>query len=165
MPKSIALALVLCLGLLGGPVVADDLATCTTLPRHTIRTIYNPVVDTALQRQASQPLEHPWFSAGSAPVILGVGRLTAQKDFATLLRAFAPELLIISAGFDAHKDEPIGGLNLDEDDFAWITHQLVNIADEVCSGRIVSSLEGGYNLSALATSALAHVKALLSARY
>jgi acetoin utilization deacetylase AcuC-like enzyme len=86
------------------------------------------------------------------------------EQWLSRIRDFKPDLIFISAGFDAHKDDPIGGLNLDEDDFAWITHQLVDIADEVCAGRIVSSLEGGYNLSALATCALAHVKALLSAR-
>lgn len=77
------------------------------------------------------------------------------------IRDFKPDLIFISAGFDAHKDDPIGGLNLDETDFAWLTTQLVTLADELCHGRIVSCLEGGYNLDALAKSALAHVKALL----
>jgi glycosyltransferase involved in cell wall biosynthesis len=69
--------------------VADDLAAVAALPRCTIRTIYNPVVTSDLLKQASAPIDHPWFSPGAPPVILGVGRLAAQKDFVTLVRAFA----------------------------------------------------------------------------
>jgi glycosyltransferase involved in cell wall biosynthesis len=69
--------------------VADDLAAVTGLQRDSVTTIYNPVVDGKLYEQANAPLEHPWFVPGSVPVILGVGRLTDQKDFPTLLRAFA----------------------------------------------------------------------------
>ena len=69
--------------------VADDLSTITGLPEGTIRTIYNPVVDDSLRSQAAEPLVHPWFVPLSAPVVLGVGRLAEQKDFSTLIRAFA----------------------------------------------------------------------------
>lgn len=69
--------------------VADDLITNVGLDPHSVAPIYNPVVDDALRASAQQPLEHPWFAAGAPPVILGVGRLTEQKDFATLMRAFA----------------------------------------------------------------------------
>lgn len=69
--------------------VADDLATCAKISRKSIRTIYNPVVTPELIRQSQAPLDHPWYSPGSPPVILGVGRLARQKDFPTLLRAFA----------------------------------------------------------------------------
>lgn len=69
--------------------VAEDLAAVTGLQRDNFTTIYNPVVDEALYQQANAPLDHPWFAPGSVPVILGVGRLSAQKDFPTLLRAFA----------------------------------------------------------------------------
>jgi glycosyltransferase involved in cell wall biosynthesis len=69
--------------------VADDLAAVTGVQRDSVTTIYNPVVDDKLYEQANAPLEHPWFAPGSVPVILGVGRLTDQKDFPTLLRAFA----------------------------------------------------------------------------
>jgi glycosyltransferase involved in cell wall biosynthesis len=69
--------------------VADDLAAVAALPRQAIRTIYNPVVTPDLQARASAPLDHPWFAPGAPPVLLGVGRLAAQKDFATLIRAFA----------------------------------------------------------------------------
>ena len=74
--------------------------------------------------------------------------------------AFAPELLLISAGFDAHKDDPLAGMNLVEDDFAWITTQLCDLADRHCKGRVVSSLEGGYDLAALGASVAAHVNVL-----
>ena len=69
--------------------VADDLAVVGSLPRQSIRTIYNPVVTPDLQARASAAVNHPWFAPGAPPVILGVGRLAAQKDFPTLIRAFA----------------------------------------------------------------------------
>lgn len=77
------------------------------------------------------------------------------------LDAFAPELVIISAGFDAHRDDPLAQLNLLEDDFAWVTHRLCDIAGKHCQGRVVSCLEGGYNLDALAASTAAHVDVLI----
>jgi glycosyltransferase involved in cell wall biosynthesis len=69
--------------------VADDTAVVTRLPRGAIRTIYNPADTLDIARQARLPVDHPWFQPGGPPVILGVGRLAAQKDFPTLLRAFA----------------------------------------------------------------------------
>ena len=79
------------------------------------------------------------------------------------LRAFAPEILIVSAGFDAHRLDPLAGMNLEDSDFHWITRELMEIADQSCNGRIVSILEGGYSLDALATSTAAHVSALMQA--
>jgi acetoin utilization deacetylase AcuC-like enzyme len=79
------------------------------------------------------------------------------------LDRFAPELLIISAGFDAHRADPLAELRLETDDFAWLTNALVTLADRRCGGRVVSVLEGGYNLDALARSAAAHVRALMHA--
>ena len=76
------------------------------------------------------------------------------------LRDWAPELILISAGFDAHADDPLANLMLDEEDFAWITRSLCDIADEVCAGRVVSTLEGGYDLPALAACAAVHVTEL-----
>ena len=76
------------------------------------------------------------------------------------LDAFAPQLLFVSAGFDAHRDDPLAQGLLDAGDFAWITRELVEIANRHARGRIVSSLEGGYDLDALASSAVAHVDAL-----
>lgn len=77
------------------------------------------------------------------------------------LDAFAPQLLLISAGFDAHRLDPLANLNLDADDYAWVTHELVTLAEKHAEGRIVSSLEGGYSLTALRQSVQAHVAALL----
>ncbi len=79
------------------------------------------------------------------------------------LRAFKPELIIISAGFDAHQDDPLANLNWSTGDFAWITAELCKIANEVCAGRIVSTLEGGYDLNALAEATRAHVEELIKA--
>jgi acetoin utilization deacetylase AcuC-like enzyme len=79
------------------------------------------------------------------------------------LEAFRPELLIISAGFDAHRDDPLAQLMLVEADYAWCTERLVEIAAKHAGGRIVSSLEGGYDLDALAASTAVHVAALMAA--
>lgn len=75
---------------------------------------------------------------------------------------FAPALVLISAGFDAHEDDPLGDLNLVEDDYAWVTTELMKLADKHAAGRVVSVLEGGYNLDALGRSVAAHVKALMA---
>jgi acetoin utilization deacetylase AcuC-like enzyme len=77
------------------------------------------------------------------------------------LERFAPELLIISAGFDAHKADPLAQLRLEAADFAWLTGRLMEVARGCCAGRVVSVLEGGYDLDALAESAAAHVRALM----
>ena len=77
------------------------------------------------------------------------------------LNAFAPEFLFISAGFDAHRADPLANLNLTEDDFAWITRELISIARTHAGGRVVSTLEGGYDLEALAASTAAHVRVLM----
>ncbi len=76
--------------------------------------------------------------------------------------AFKPQLLMISAGFDAHRLDPLAQLQLEAADFAWITAELVALAKRHCGGRIVSTLEGGYDLTALAESSVAHVGALLA---
>jgi acetoin utilization deacetylase AcuC-like enzyme len=76
------------------------------------------------------------------------------------LREFAPEMIFISAGFDAHYEDDMGSLGLLESDYAWVTEQLLQVAKESAQGRIVSMLEGGYALSALARSVTAHIKAL-----
>jgi acetoin utilization deacetylase AcuC-like enzyme len=78
------------------------------------------------------------------------------------LRRFRPELIMISAGFDAHRADPLASLRLGEDDYAWVTHELCRVADESAEGRVVSALEGGYDLEALAASAAAHVEALMA---
>jgi acetoin utilization deacetylase AcuC-like enzyme len=74
---------------------------------------------------------------------------------------FAPEIIIISAGFDAHRADPLANLSLVEADFAWVARELCLLADRHSKGRVVSSLEGGYDLEALGASAAAHVAALM----
>ena len=76
------------------------------------------------------------------------------------LREFQPEMLFISAGFDAHYEDEMGGLRLLEQDYAWVTGQIKELADDCAHGRIVSILEGGYSLSALARSVAAHIRVL-----
>jgi acetoin utilization deacetylase AcuC-like enzyme len=77
------------------------------------------------------------------------------------LSTFRPELLLISAGFDAHAADPLAQLRLREMDYTWVTNALLAVSDSHCPGRVVSLLEGGYNLSATAASAAAHVRALM----
>jgi acetoin utilization deacetylase AcuC-like enzyme len=77
------------------------------------------------------------------------------------LNEFKPQMLFISAGFDAHREDDLGQMGLVEQDYAWITAQLVDVARTHAQGRIVSCLEGGYNLSALGRSVMAHLKVLL----
>jgi len=79
------------------------------------------------------------------------------------VEAFAPGLIIVSAGFDAHRLDPLAALRLAEDDFAWVTEAIAAVANRVCGGRVVSMLEGGYDLHALARSTAAHVRALMHA--
>jgi len=77
------------------------------------------------------------------------------------IRSFRPDLIMISAGFDAHMADPLANMRLVADDFHWVTGELVELAREVCDRRIVSALEGGYDLDALAQSAAAHVRGLM----
>ena len=72
-------------------------------------------------------------------------------------------MILISAGFDAHEADPLANLRLVEADFAWATQQLLDVADRHCQGRVVSMLEGGYDLTALARSTAVHVKTLMNA--
>lgn len=84
-----------------------------------------------------------------------------EQSILPALDRFSPDLILISAGFDAHWRDPLGGLALTSDDFAWATGQLMEIADKHCDGRIVSLLEGGYDIEGLVESAAAHVTALM----
>ena len=79
------------------------------------------------------------------------------------LSDFDPEFIVISAGFDAHAADPLGGLQLTEEDFAWVTGEIAAVARDKAQGRMISVLEGGYDLDALAASAATHVKSLMSA--
>jgi acetoin utilization deacetylase AcuC-like enzyme len=103
----------------------------------------------------------------NAPLRAGDGSETFREafDVAILprLEDFAPDLVIISAGFDAHRLDPLGHINLVEADFAWATQRLMEIAERRCKARIVSLLEGGYDLEGLSRSVAAHVSTLMGA--
>ena len=98
------------------------------------------------------------------PLVAGTGSTEYRSAVAHWLvdiANFQPDIIIISAGFDAHQEDDLGHIRLVEDDYVWLTKALVELAEEHCSGRIVSVLEGGYALSALGRSVVAHVKSLL----
>jgi len=101
----------------------------------------------------------------NAPLRAGDGGERFREAFETVIlprvEAFRADLILISAGFDAHWRDPVANLQLTEADFAWATRKLVDIADRRCGGRVVSLLEGGYDLEGLARSVAAHVKALM----
>ncbi|WP_169569912.1 histone deacetylase family protein [Sneathiella limimaris] len=103
----------------------------------------------------------------NVPLVEGSGSKAfrdAYKDTVLpALESFNPELLIISAGFDAHHLDPLANINLEAEDYTWITQELLKISEKCCEGRVVSLLEGGYDLTGLSESACAHVKALLDA--
>ncbi|MCG6118286.1 MAG: histone deacetylase family protein [Aquimonas sp.] len=86
-----------------------------------------------------------------------------RRDALPALDAFRPELVLVSAGFDGHRLDPLAGLNLEATDYAWLTWELMAIADRHAHGRLVSALEGGYSLTALRECSLAHVRALAEA--
>lgn len=109
-------------------------------------------IDNPAQNMVNIPV--PAYTTGEAIKELVTERWLPRLD------THAPELVLISAGFDAHREDDMAQLGLVEADYAWLTEQVVSIADRHAQGRIVSSLEGGYNLSALARSVVAHVRAL-----
>lgn len=84
-----------------------------------------------------------------------------EREAFPALDAFKPELVVVSAGFDAHAADPLANLNWTEEDFAWITHAICDLADAHAGGRVVSTLEGGYDLDALGASIATHVKVLM----
>jgi acetoin utilization deacetylase AcuC-like enzyme len=90
-------------------------------------------------------------------------RHAMEKTILPALEKFQPELVFISAGFDAHKDDPLAGLRYASEDFGWATAEICAVAGRICAGRVVTTLEGGYDLTALADSAAAHVRALMAA--
>ncbi len=123
--------------------------------------------------------QHPWYPGSGLASETGVGNIfnaplpagSGSKEFRAAMEGkilpavdrFKPELVLVSAGFDAHRDDPLASLNLLEDDFAWITRELLKLAYRHCGGKLVSALEGGYNLEALGESVGAHVRELLAA--
>ena len=118
--------------------------------------------------------QHPFYPHSGAPSVpghianvplpAGTGgpgfRAAIEKHWLPEVDAFAPQVIFVSAGFDAHAGDPLAQLMLTEDDYTWITERIIELADRHADGRIVSSLEGGYALDALAASACAHVRTL-----
>lgn len=90
-------------------------------------------------------------------------RAALTGEILPALRKFSPDFLFISAGFDAHADDPLANLDFATGDYAWATRELLAVAADTCDGRVVSALEGGYDLPALAESCAAHVRALMDA--
>jgi len=108
----------------------------------------------------------PHDTVMNLPVAPGTGteefrRLYEEKVFPRLAD-FAPELILVSAGFDAHRSDPLADLRLETGDFAWVTERLCDLADALCGGRLVSCMEGGYDLDALSESVAAHVDVLIA---
>ena len=88
-------------------------------------------------------------------------RAAVEKFWVPALEKFAPQLVFVSAGFDAHREDPLAYLNLEDDDYRWITAKLVEVADRHAGGRVVSTLEGGYNTGALGRCVVEHVRVLI----
>ncbi|HEV7822549.1 MAG TPA: histone deacetylase family protein [Burkholderiales bacterium] len=108
--------------------------------------------DHPAQNMCNVPL--PAYTDGAAV------REVVEQRWLPRLDAFRPEMIFVSAGFDAHREDDLGNMALVEDDYAWLTARIRQVADRHAKGRIVSCLEGGYNLSALGRSVVAHVRAL-----
>ena len=118
--------------------------------------------------------QHPYYpycgaDSGNDHVInVPLPAMTASEGFRTAvdrhwmpaLEGFEPQLVLVSAGFDAHREDPLAYLQLEDGDYAWVTRRIAAVAERFAGGRIVSTLEGGYGLAPLARSALAHVEAL-----
>ncbi len=100
----------------------------------------------------------------ASPLAAGSGseefRQAVERDWEPAINQFKPDLILVSAGFDAHLMDPLANLNLSEEDFYWVSRTITEWSDHFCKGRLVSTLEGGYELSALAASVEAHVRAL-----
>lgn len=121
--------------------------------------------------------QHPYYPFSGAdsgndhivpmPLAAGAGAKEFRKIWLDIglpaLERFQPQLIFFSAGFDAHRDDPLAGLNLVEEDFVWVTSEVMEIAERHAQGRVVSTLEGGYDLDALGRSVVAHVSALMGA--
>ena len=112
-------------------------------------------------------VENPADNMVNVPLVAGAGshefREAVRERWLPALEEHAPELILISAGFDAHREDPLAGLAFSEADYGWVTRELMDVARRHASGRIVSSLEGGYALSALGRSVAAHVRELVTA--
>ena len=113
-----------------------------------------------------RPSANEWYrEAGNAPLAPDDGSAKFRAAFENVilpqLQKFSPELVIVSAGFDAHFRDPLASLNLRAEDFGWVTRKLMDVADKSAGGRVVAMLEGGYDLVGLKESVAAHVAALM----
>jgi acetoin utilization deacetylase AcuC-like enzyme len=128
------------------------------------RVMYASTHQSPLYPGTGAPSERGLDNLVNVPLAAGAGASEFRHAFETRilpeLEQFAPELILISAGFDAHRLDPLANLNLDAEDYAWVTGRLVTIAKRHAQGRIVSALEGGYSLAALQQSTIAHLNAL-----
>jgi acetoin utilization deacetylase AcuC-like enzyme len=128
------------------------------------RVLYASTHQSPLYPGTGSRLERGAGNIVNAPLAPGAGSSEFRTAFENIvlpaLDTFAPQLVLISAGFDAHKLDPLANLNLETADYAWVTERLVELADRHAEGRVVSSLEGGYSLTALRESTVAHVAAL-----
>ncbi len=110
-------------------------------------------------------LRSEWQNVVNTPLEVGTAsqeyRRVIEHQWLPALHAFKPDLVMLSAGFDAHKDDPMGDICLEDEDFYWVTHLAMEIAALYADNRVVSVLEGGYNPTSLASGAEAHLKALL----
>ena len=110
-------------------------------------------------------VDNPAANMVNVPLAAGEGsdafRAAVVERWLPALDAHQPQLVLISAGFDAHREDPLAGLKLTEADYTWVTHELMGVAARHAQGRIVSSLEGGYALSALGRSVTEHVRVLV----
>jgi acetoin utilization deacetylase AcuC-like enzyme len=129
------------------------------------RVLYASTHQSPLYPGTGARLERGVGNIVNAPLPPGAGSAEFRAAMETIvlpaLDAFAPELVLVSAGFDAHKLDPLANLNLETADYAWVTAQLVDLAERHAKGRLVSTLEGGYSLTALRDGVAAHVGALL----
>jgi acetoin utilization deacetylase AcuC-like enzyme len=111
-------------------------------------------------------VDNPAPNMVTIPLSAGNGgtefRDAVRKHWLPALDDHAPELILISAGFDAHREDPLAGLAFVDDDYAWVTRELIDVAGRHAKGRIVSTLEGGYALSALGRSVVAHLRELIT---
>jgi acetoin utilization deacetylase AcuC-like enzyme len=105
---------------------------------------------------------HTPLSPGNAR---GQFRNALEQRWLPALEAFQPQLVFLSAGFDAHREDDMGGLDFGDDDYQWATLRIIEVAERCCQGRIISVLEGGYHLPALARSVERHLRALMSVHH
>ena len=128
----------------------------------------NVFMSVSLSTQNEKSLKEFERAAAARPEVMECYLMTGDSDYlirvvvpdVPALERFKPEMLFVSAGFDAHRDDDLAMMKLVEADYTWVTQQLRAVAERHCNGRIVSLLEGGYNLHALGRSATAHIKVL-----